>query len=482
MGKKLTANYIYNLAYQIINLIFPLITTPYVSRILGADGIGVYSYTISIVTYFVLFGSLGISLYGQRQIAFLQTKPKRRTRVLFETLLLKGFTLAIAIGLFVWLFAFKGEYAKYYRILLLYIVANILDISYFFQGMEEFKMIVKRNFAVKLLSIACTFIFVKTENDISNYLLIYALSTLLGNLSLWLWLPKFVAKPDPNEFNVFRHVRPALALFIPQIAVQIYTVLDKVMLGTLLSDKAEVGYYEQSHKIVIIILTVVTSLGTVMMPNIAHKFANKLMDEIKEDIYKSFRFIYLLAFPMMLGIVSIAKDLIPIFLGDGYEASITVLYIISPIVLFIGMSTVSGVQYLLPTLRQTQYTISVSVGAATNLILNLILIPYFKSAGAALATIVAELIVTTLQFAFIRKDFSIIKIIFSSAKYLISGLVMTGCIFLANMLLLASAMPFIRIAVDLIIGGIVYFVMLFVLKDDLLKGFIKGLRDRNAEV
>ena len=162
--------------------------------------------------------------------------------MLFETLLLKGFTLAIAIGLFVWLFAFKGEYARYYRILLLYIVANILDISYFFQGMEEFKMIVKRNFVVKLLSIACTFIFVKTENDISNYLLIYALSTLLGNLSLWLWLPKFVAKPDLNEFNVFRHVRPALALFIPQIAVQIYTVLDKVMLGSLLTDKAEVGY------------------------------------------------------------------------------------------------------------------------------------------------------------------------------------------------------------------------------------------------
>lgn len=184
----------------------------------------------------------------------------------------------------------------------------------------------------------------------------------------------------------------------------------------------------------------------------------------------------------MLGIVSIAKDLIPIFLGDGYEASITVLYIISPIVLFVGMSTVSGVQYLLPTLRQTQYTISVSVGAATNLILNFILIPYFKSAGAALASIVAELIVTTLQFIFIRKDFSIIKIIFSSAKYLISGLVMTGCIFLANMFLLASVMPFIRIAIDLMIGGIVYFVMLFVLKDDLLKGFIKGLRDRNAEV
>lgn len=482
MGKKLTANYIYNLAYQIINLIFPLITTPYVSRILGADGIGVYSYTISIVTYFVLFGSLGIALYGQRQIAFLQTKPKRRTRVLFETLLLKGFTLAIAIGLFVWLFAFKSEYARYYRILLLYIVANIFDIGYFFQGMEEFKLIVKRNFVIKVLSIAATFIFVKTENDVSTYLLIYALSALLGNLSLWLWLPKFTAKPDFNDFNVFRHIKPALALFIPQIAIQIYTVLDKVMLGSLLTDKAEVGYYEQSHKIIIIILTVVTSLGTVMMPNIAYKFANKLIDEIKEDIYKSFRFIYLLAFPMMLGIMSIAKDLIPIFLGDGYEASVNVLYIISPIILFIGLSTVSGLQYLLPTLRQNQYTISVSVGAAVNLILNFVFIPHFKSAGAALATIIAEFTVAAIQFIFIRKDFSIIKIIFSSTKYLISALLMTGCIMLANNLVLASISPILRIAIDLAIGGLVYLVMLIIFKDDLLKGFIKGLRDRNAEV
>ncbi len=482
MEKKLTKNYIYNLSYQIINLIFPLITTPYVSRILGANGIGVYSYTISIVTYFVLFGSLGISLYGQRQIAFLQTKPKRRTRVLFETVLLKGFTLAIAIGIFVWLFAFKGAYAKYYKILLFYIVGNILDISYFFQGMEEFKMIVNRNFVVKLLSIACTFIFIKTEKDVSTYLLIYALSTLLGNLSLWFWLPKFIAKPDLNEFNVFRHVRPALALFVPQIAVQIYTVLDKVMLGALLTDKAQVAYYEQSHKIILIILTVVTSLGTVMMPNIAHKFANKLMDEIKEDIYKSFRFIYLLAFPMMFGISAVAKDLIPVFLGEGYEASIPVIYIISPIVLFIGLSSVSGVQYLLPTLRQTQYTIAVSAGAATNLILNFIFIPYFKAAGAALGTICAEFVVTALQFIFIRKDFSIKKILFSCWKYLLSGLVMTGCIILANMFILTSLHPVIRIGIDLAIGGIVYLVMLIVLRDDLLKGFIGGLRKKNAEV
>lgn len=482
MGKKLTANYIYNLAYQIINLIFPLITTPYVSRILGADGIGIYSYTISIVTYFVLFGSLGIALYGQRQIAFLQTKPKRRTRVLFETLILKGFTLAIAIGIFVWLFAFKGEYARYYRILLLYIVAHVLDIGYFFQGLEEFKLIVKRNFVIKLLSIACTFIFVKTERDVSIYLLIYALSALVGNLALWFRLPKFTAKPDLNDFNVFRHVRPALALFIPQIAIQIYTVLDKVMLGALLTDKSEVAYYEQSHKIVIIILTVVTSLGTVMMPNIAHKFANKLMDEIKEDIYKSFKFIYLLAFPMMFGIASIAKDLIPIFLGDGYEASIPVLYIISPIVLFIGLSTVSGVQYLLPTLRQKEYTISVSVGAATNLLLNFIFIPYFKAAGAALATIFAEATVMGIQFIFIRKDFSIKKIVLSSVKYLTASLVMAGCIVCANMLLLAAVTPILKIAIDLVIGGFVYLVILIVLKDDLLKGFVKGLRDRNAEV
>ncbi len=481
MGNKLTKNYLYNLAYQIINLIFPLITTPYISRVLGADGVGIYSYTLSIVTYFILFGSLGMSLYAQRQIAFVQNRPHKRTQVFYETLLLRAVTLSVSTAIFSITFAIGGEYADYYKILIVYILASIFDISHFFQGMEEFQKIVTRNFVVKIVSIFATFIFVKDADDIGIYLLIYSLSNLIGNITLWLWLPKYLKKPNVREMNIFKHIKPVIAIFIPQIATQIYTVLDKVMLGALLEDKAEVGYYEQSYKIILILITIVTSLGTVMMPNIASKFANKQTDEIKPAIKRSFRFVFLMAFPLMFGMLAISSDLIPRFLGEGFEKSIYVSYMLSPVVLLVGLSNVTGIQYLLPTLRQKQYTFSVIAGAVANLLINFILIPRFQSVGAGLCTLIAELVVTSFQFFCIRKEFSVKDILETAIKYFIAGVIMFGVILVLNTTVLIGVSPLLRMGFDLCIGGTIYIAALFVMRDDLIPGFLNDLRNKNAE-
>lgn len=474
-------NYIYNLIYQIVVMILPLITTPYLSRVIGAEGIGIYSYTISIVTYFILFGSLGTAMYAQREIAYVQDDKLKRSKIFWETFLLRTVSLTISIILFYLTFASKGQYSIYYRILLLEILANIFDISAFFQGMEEFKKVIKRNLIIKIVSIISIFIFIKTEKDIGKYLLIYSLSTLIGNISLWFYLPNYVDKVKVKSLDIKRHIKPTVVLFIPQIATQIYTVLDKTMIGSMVIDKAEVGYYEQSQKLVKLILTIVTSLGTVMLPRMANKFASGKKEEIKENIVTSFNFVYFLSIPMCFGMVSIAKDLVPLFLGDGFEKSIYIIYVICPIIVLIGLSNVIGIQYLLPTKRQKQYTLSVIMGAITNLVFNALFILNFKSIGAAIATTIAETVVTAVQMYFIKNEFDTKEILKMSLKYIIAGLIMFITIFLLNKTIFDNLSTISRMTLDITIGIIVYLLGLFLLKDEFLIKNINRIKLRGSK-
>lgn len=476
--KSVGKNYIYNLIYQILVLILPLVTTPYLSKVLGAESIGIYSYTISIVTYFVLFGSLGMAMYAQREIAYVQDDKKKRSKIFWETFILRLVTLAISMIIFYFLFAHKGEYSVYYKILLLHILANMFDISAFFQGMEEFKKIIKRNLIVKFISIINIFVFIKQPSDIGKYLLIYSLSNLIGNISLWLYLPKYMVKTSLKDLKFLKHLKPTVILFIPQIATQIYTVLDKTMIGSLISDKSEVGYYEQSQKITLMILTFVTSLGTVMLPRIANKFANGKKEEIKNNILTSFNFVYFLSLPMIFGLVAVAKDLIPWFLGESFEKSIYIIYVISPIILLIGFSNAIGIQYLLPTQRQKEYTTSVVAGAVTNLIFNFIFIPRFMSVGAAMGTVIAETVVTTVQVFCIRKEFELKNILKMSIKYIISSIIMFLLIIILNNYILSSIGRVSRMAIDVIIGVMSYLGMLIILRDSFVLKYLKNIIEK----
>lgn len=196
-------------------------------------------------------------------------------------------------------------------------MANCFDISWFFQGLEEFKKTVTRNIIVKTISVISIFTFVKTPNDLKLYFWIYVLSTLIGNLSLWAYLPKYLKKVKAKQLNIIKHIRPTIGLFIPQIAIQVYTVLDKTMIGAIIPDKSEVGFYEQGQKIIKMLLTVITSLGTVMLPRIANTYANGEKKKVAEYMKKSFNMVFLLSFPMIFGLISVSKTFVPIFLDKG---------------------------------------------------------------------------------------------------------------------------------------------------------------------
>lgn len=463
--KSITKNYIYNLIYQILVIIIPLVTTPYLSRILGAENIGIYSYTLSIVTYFILFGSLGVASYGKRSIAYVQDKIEERSKIFFEIFLLRVITLSISLVIFYFTFCSSGEYSVYYTILIFEIIANCIDISWFFQGLEEFKKTVVRNTIVKLISLMCIFIFIKNENDLNKYFIIYVVSNVLGNLSLWMNLKKYVVKIKIKDIKIFKHLKATIGLFIPQIATEIYTVLDKSMIGTIVPDKAEVGYYEQAQKIVKLLLTLATSLGTVMAPRMANTYAKGDNKKIKEYMMNSFTFIMFLVFPLMLGITSVANKFVPIYYGNGYDKVADLIIVISPILVAIGLSNVIGTQYLLPTGQEKKYTISVVTGAIVNLILNSLLIKNMASIGASIATVIAEFTVTGVQFYIIRKEIKITDIIKISYKYIIASVIM---FFVSIGIGKLFENDIISIITQVCVSAMIYCLILILLKDKMI--------------
>ncbi len=475
MKKSITKNYIYNLVYQLMVIILPLITTPYVSKVLGAENIGIYSYTSSITTYFILFGSLGIALYGQREIAYLQEDRKRYSQTFWEILLVRFITMSISMTIFYFVFVRGEQYQIYYAILLIELLANCLDISWFFQGLEEFKKTVLRNIIIKIISVISIFVFIKTKEDLVLYFVIYVLSNLLGNLSLWLYLPKYLEKIKIKELNLIKHVKPIVALFIPQIAIQVYTVLDKTMIGKILVDMTEVGNYEQSQKIIKLSLTLVTALGTVVSPRIANTIANGKSEDVKKYLSNSFNFVWFLGIPIMFGIMAVAPKVVPWFLGEEFSKSKMILILGAPIVMAIGLNNVSGVQYLIAAKKQNIFTKSVIIGAIFNFCSNLILIPKFKAAGAMVASVLAETLILIVQLIYIRKEIPLNIVYKNSMKYIISGLVMFVVVFLIGQPMKATIVTTI---VQVITGVIVYVIMLIILKDKFLYETLNKLKGK----
>ncbi len=460
--KSIKKNYLYNLVYQVLILILPIVTTPYISRVLGAEKVGIYSFTISIVTYFSLFGTLGVSLYGQREIAYARENKSKRKKTFFEIIFFRFITMSLSIAVYFFVFARNNEYQEYYQILLLYLLAAAFDISWFFQGMEEFKKTVTRNVIVRIISVCCIFLFVKTQEDLSKYLLIYSLADFLGNLSLWLYLPKYFKGVEIKHLNIRRHMIPIVLLFIPQIAIKLYNIVDRTMIGYMIAEKSELGNYEEAYKLINVLFTVVSSLSIVMVPRIASVFASGDKKKLNDYIIKSFRFTFFLAFPMMMGIITISKEFVPIFLGEGYDKVAIIINILAPMLVLCGITNVIGTQYLLPTKRQKEYTLSILGGLIVNIVLNLVAISFYGAIGAAVATTISQLVVAGVQIYYVKREISIKRVLKSGKKYgIVSVVMLVFCIGIGMIVPNGIA----SVIAKVMVGVVVYFFMLIALGD-----------------
>ena len=472
MKKTVKKNFIYNLMYQILTIILPIITTPYLARKLGSEGIGVYGYTVSIATYFVLFGSLGINMYGQREIAYNQNNPQKRSKVFFELLLFKFITMLISSIIF-FFFTRNDKYSIYYTILLIELFSNMMDISWFYQGMEEFKRITIRNSIVKLVGLICIFIFIKHPGDLYKYLLIHVCCNLLGNLTLWLDIRKYLVKPQ--KLNIFKQTPMIIALFIPQIAVQVYTLLDKTMLGQLTQNMTAVGNYEESQKIVKTALVFVTALGTVVSPRISKTIADGDHNKVVEYLKKSYNFVWFLGFPLMTGIIATARTIVPWFLGSEFNPSIVLIMIGAVLVMAIGLNNVSGVQYLIAVKKQNLFTKSVIIGAIFNFCLNFLLIPKIGAMGAIISSVGAEILIIIVQAIDIRHDYDI-RIIFQGAhKYIIGSAIMFIPVYILGLYLKPVMLT---TAIQGVVGVMIYGLYLLIIKDSFTMNILDGLLEK----
>lgn len=484
--KSIKKNFVFNLIYQLVVLLAPLVVTPYVSRVLGVDNIGLYSYSNSIVSYFLLVAVLGTATYGQRNIGYVQQNGEERSRTFWEVFILRALTSAITLGGYaVYVFCFAAEAERViYIILALNILNVIVDITWFMQGMEEFGKTAVRSIIFRVLSVAFTFLFVKGESDLWIFVLISVGFTVLGNISLWLYLPKYLCRV--GGIKPFRDIKAVIQLFLPSITIQIYTVLDKSMIGWFTEGYTENGYYEQSEKVIKIALTVVTALGTVMIPRISRLYKEGDHDRIVAYMYKSYRYVWMTAIPIMIGVIVVSDTFVPVFFGAGYEKCAVLMPIFSVLAVAIGLSNVTGMQYFVPIGKQNILTLTVVIGAVVNCILNLILIPFFGSVGASIASVIAELCVTVAGFVYVvkTKRFKLKPIFACSWKYLICGVVMGGIVALVNYFLDIGVW---QLCLLVAIGVIVFIAMLFAVRDELLfeilgkaRAYLRRIRNTQA--
>lgn len=415
-------NVVYNFFYHLLILLVPLVTTPYVSRVLGADKIGNFTYNYSIAAYFVLFIMLGLNNYGNRTIAAVRDDDAKLSKT-FTSIYCMQLSIGSIVCLIYAVYILLFSRTIMAVIMLLYVVSAVIDINWFFFGIEQFKLTIIRNTAIKILSVACIFTFVNDRNDIYIYAIVMVGSSLVSQLAMWPFLHRFIRFEKPSKHDVITHVKPNLILFIPIIAISLYKLMDKIMIGALSTD-SDVGYYENVEKIINVPVSLVQALGTVMLPRMSNLVAHNQVEKGRRYLYLSILFSVLLSSSISFGIMGVCKEFVPVYYGNGFEPCIQIFLILAPSTIFMALANVIRTQYLIPKHKDKIYITSVFLGAIVNVIVNAALIPSLRGAGAAIGTLIAEATVCIYQLIMVKNELPLSKPLLRSSPMIASGIVM----------------------------------------------------------
>lgn len=478
--KSIGINYIYNLSFQILNVILPLITTPYVSRVLGASNLGVYSYTDSLTAFFLLFATLGILNYGSREIARVRDNLEKRATIFWELVIFKFITSIICIIVFVIYFLlFENKNALIYGILSINFITNILEIGWFYNGLEQFKTSSLKNSFVKLFGVLLVFALVKDKNDLPMYILCMVLPGLVGNILLWCELRKYIVKVSFKQLKPFKHLKNILVFFIPAVSVQIYHMADKLMLQWILKDNYQNGIYSQAYKIIVVVLAVITSYNAVMFSRMSNLHANKDFTTIDSYLQRSASFIEMLGFAMSVGLFFIAPRFVPVFFGKGYDEVVILIRIFAPMILITGLSNMIGNQCLIPAGQQSKSNVAVVSGSVLNLILNAFLIRWFGAVGASIATVSSETLILIIMCAYAKKIISIL--LKQGFNYLCGSAILGIVVYIIDLNLPHSNNVLHQIfylCIMIIAGIVAYFGFLIIRKDSLIMELTTSIRSK----
>ena len=457
---NLRRNYLYTVAIQMLSMLTPLVTAPYLARVLGSDGVGTYSYVLSVATVFSLLAALGLSAYGLREVSRVRDDPAAVSRLFWELTALRLGTTLLTVALYALLCAVVGRWRLYAAVGLL-IVATGLDLTWFFQALERFGALMVRHLAVKVLGVVLVFALVRDEGDVTVYALVQTGSTLLSNLLLWPRLKGLVGG-WAQGCRPLRHLRPSLVYFVPAVATSVYTVLDKTMLGVITRDMTQNGYYESAHKIIRLLMAVIASLNTVVGVRTSYLFGQKREEEVRRHLLDTYRFMCALAFPLCAGLVACGEGFAVVFFGSDFAAAGVLLRLFSPLLFIIGTSNVLGSLYLTPGGYRRLSNRAILTGAGVNLVLNGVLIPRLGGVGAVVASLAAETAIAALYLRFSHSFAAAGSLLRIAARYAVYGALLFLPVYA-----LARTMPlsWSALLTQAAVGVAAYVVMLAVCRD-----------------
>jgi flippase wzx len=456
---KVIKNYLYNLSYQILTIILPIITVPYVTRIFTSEDLGNYGFYNSIVSYFSLFAMLGIGIYGTKQIA-----AARNVSSTFWNIYAIQLTAGI-LALFVYVITLVSipKMSGMVPIILgIVLLTKMIDISWLFTGKEDFKKITLRNTMVKVAGVISIFTFIKSSEDLYLYIFLIVIFDFLGQFVMWIPAKKFIKRPSFDTKIIKKNLHPIVLLFLPQVAISLYVVLDRTLLG-LLGSYSDVGIYEQGQKLTSILLTVVSSLGAVMLPRVANLLSERKEKEAQNMVRFSFILYNLIIFPMIFGLIAINEVFVKLFLGQNFQDVKYVLYIIVFNIMFIGWTNILGYQVLVVRNKNKEFMLSTTIPAVVSVAVNITVIPFFGYIGASITSVVVEFLVFAIQWYYSRNIINK-NLLFNKdlAKIICSSLVMFGVVMLCKIMLGFDGI--VGLVIYLVVGGISYLAMIFLLK------------------
>lgn len=462
---NLKRNYVFKLTYQLLSLLVPLVTTPYVSRALGADGIGKYSYASSVMTYFTMFAALGTITYGTREIARCRDDKQLLSNAFWGIELMTVCTSLVSTAFWIILICLSAEYKFIFAALIPLLIATAADISWLYTGLEKVHYTVSINLICKIAGVIAVFAFIKGKDDLLLYVLIMSAVTCAGNMSMWVFLPGIVTRPQIRKSNIYRHFRETLKYFVTSVAISIYTVLDKTMIGVLTQDSLENGYYEQACKIINFAKPVAfSSLNDIMAPRMAYLFAKGQKEEISERINFSLGIELLLSVGCCFGLIAIADEFVPFFFGTEYGPVVPLLRLMSPILIFICISTCLGSHYYVPSGNIMSGTRLTIVGSIVNILVNVPMIMLLRAKGAVVASLLAEGVIAVLYAVFCRKKVQYTDIWHQLYKKLIAGGIM--CLLCLWIKTVIHCAPFLLLLIQVLSGAIFYVIELTLMKDE----------------
>lgn len=456
---KVIKNYLYNLSYQILTIILPIITVPYVTRIFTSEALGNYVFYNSIVSYFSLFAMLGIGVYGTKQIAAASDVSSTFWNIYAIQLIASILAISVYV---ITVFSIPQMGGVIPLIVGITLLAKMIDISWLFSGKEDFKKITIRNVVIRIIGVISIFTFVKSSDDLYLYVFLIVIFDFLGQFVMWVPAKKFIKRPSFNTKIMKKNLHPIVLLFLPQVAISLYVVLDRTLLG-LLGSYSDVGIYEQGQKLISILLKVVSSLGVVMLPRVANLLSERREEEAQNMVKFSFILYNLIIFPMIFGLIAVNEVFVKLFLGKNFQDVKYVLYIIVFNIMFVGWTNILGYQVLVVRNKNKEFMLSTTIPAFVSVAVNIAVIPFFGYIGASITSVVVEILVFTIQWYYSRNIISK-KLLFNKdlAKIILSSLVMFGAVMLCKMILGIDGI--IGLIIYLAVGGISYLGMLFLLK------------------